>query len=207
MKYYLNTNGNLYENAWLIAVDMVDQCTVENFINQYRLFLSFIVKSFNLYFGVIVYRESKFGFGRVERYKGLSSEIEKISRKNTPREHIIAGDEQDEYMYAIIELDPQEIETLIYNEHYSIMFLATKKELENVIFNISKLKTPDKLKKYMLDSGIILTKGYCVYETPNNLEVAAWLISAPEKMKSFWYQFQDMIKAYDSDALFEECDI
>ena len=132
-----------------------------------------------LYPFTILYKCNRFGFNRVDQYKGLKSQESDLFLSNCLR----FSEEDDKgcsYMYSCAQIDPNVTNPCIFNFHQSVVFLANKSNYQYVINIIPKLISIENIENYLIQSGMIVIESEDTFDMGYYL----WLITNKEKIQS-----------------------
>ncbi len=139
-----------------------------------------IVTRTRLYPCTILYKINRYGFNRIEKYKGLKSEESVFSLYDCHR-FSTEDDGGCSYMYSCAQIDLSVTNPCIFDFYQAVVFLATKSKYQDVLNMIPKLKSIENIENYLIQSGIIIVESEDTFDIGYYL----WFISNKDKIQHF----------------------
>ena len=184
MHYFFKDIENKYDyrkgtwtcDAGAIGIELSNS---DNPYPEIRKLMSYISEQTQLYPFAILYKTSRFGFNRIEEYKGLNSQESALSLCDCFR-FSTADDKGCSYLFSCARIDPNVVNPCIFNFHQAFIFLGNDSNYQDILTMIPKLKSIEQIENYLIQSGMIVIESEDTYDMGYYL----WFISNKEKIQS-----------------------
>lgn len=175
------TKYDYRKGKWTCSASSVgiELSNCENPYPEIMKFMTYISKKTQLDPFIMLYKSNRFGFNRVEQYKGLKSQESDLSLYNCFR-FCTEDDKGCSYMFSCAHIDLNVTSPRAFAFYQAIIFLGDEINYQDVLTMIPKLKSVEMIENYLIQSGMIIIETEDTYDMGYYL----WLISDKKKIQS-----------------------